>query len=277
MSLSASVLFFPNFPFILSRLILRARRSLGSTVLATREPCREVAVVGFRAQDAHTHPFDAVDMGRGNRCRHIPNLPPVPFPLSFSSLSRDPLPAPSVRAISPLFTSPLFVRSFSNLLPPSLPNPSSFPPFFSPFFCTHGFTSVCAFHLCRSASWCHPTDPLFSHCLVSPCCDGRGGGGVGGIGLGRCVMELPIVRVSNGLLVFSCQMWSLGSGVMQRLEPATMYRLLPRTRWHQRRSTAVPRYLLTVLRFPHSPPLSPFLFFFCHSDDVRTFPVDPGN
>jgi hypothetical protein len=121
---------------------------------------------------------------------------------------------------------------------------------------------VCAFHLCRSASWCHPTDPLFSHCLVSPCCDGRGGGGVGGIGLGRCVMELPIVRISNGLLVFSCQMWSLGSGVTQRLEPATLYRLLPRTRWHQRRSTAVPRYLLTVLRFPHSPPLSPFLFFF---------------
>ena len=208
----------------------------------------------------------------------------VIFPIChlFRSLFRFlPCPGPLARPVRPCHIASVykpFVCSFVFKLTSPIPSQSIFlPPFFSPFFCTHGFTSVCAFHLCRSASWCHPTDPLFSHCLVSPCCDGRGGGGVGGIGLGRCVMELPIVRVSNGLLVFSCQMWSLGSGVTQRLEPATMYRLLPRTRWHQRRSTAVPRYLLTVLRFPHSPPLSPFLFFFCHSDDVRTFLVDPGN
>lgn len=176
--------------------------------------------------------------------------PPVPsFPrASFISLSPDSLPAPSCPVPS---------------LPPSLP-----PFFLSFFFLTPRFNSVRAFHLWRPASWCHPMVPhiiLFSRSLVSSHCDGRGGAAsAAASNVGVASWEIPVVRVPNGQLVSSCQMWSLGSGATLRLEPRPrVQNCCPRTNGGQELSHAG---LLTAFRFPHSPHPRCHYLYFCHSE-----------
>ena len=142
MSLSVSVLF-PILPFILSCLILRSRRSLGSTALATREPCQEAAVVGFRTQGAHRHPFDTWmwDEETAAVIHPIYRL----FRFLFRSLpcpgSTCP-PRPSVTSILCSQVPCLFVRF------QTFTQPNSLPPLFSLFFLVPSGSPPCEPSIC---------------------------------------------------------------------------------------------------------------------------------